>query len=383
MRKLRIVGAVFGVLLLVGGALLGVAYRASDRLRALGGEPDAYSWLRIRASPQFHVDHFENHEPTSITGGLRPSVLLHWLFGREQRVPTCPLPMVHDAKSRLAEPSSSGLRITWLGHSTTLIELDGVKVLTDPQWSERASPVDFAGPRRFHPPPLALADLPKLDAVVISHEHYDHLDRATVQQLAQQGAHFHVPLGMRAHLLLWGVPNGQINEHDWWQGVPLPGAVELIAVPSRHFNGRGRPGGVGALWTSWTLIGPEHRVFFSGDTGPSQDMREIAALQGPFDVALLEIGQWDASWGDIHLGPTAALEAARTLHARRLLPIHWATFELAFHAWSEPAETLLREAGPRGMALVMPMLGEPVEPTLGEAGSTWWRNLPPIAASCP
>jgi L-ascorbate metabolism protein UlaG (beta-lactamase superfamily) len=206
---------------------------------------------------------------------------------------------------------------------------------------------------------------------------------ASVRLLAHKGVLFHVPLGVGSHLALWGVPGEQIVEHDWWQGAVLPNGVEIISTPARHFNGRGVPGRVGALWTSWTLIGREHRVFFSGDTGPSENMREIGALHGPFDVALLEIGQWDASWGEIHLGPRGALDAQSILRAQYLLPIHWATFELAFHAWSEPAETLLREGAKHGAKLVTPRLGEPIEPTLGEKGDSWWRALPPIAASCP
>jgi L-ascorbate metabolism protein UlaG (beta-lactamase superfamily) len=315
--------------------------------------------------------------------GSKWRALSYWATGSEMRRPTCPLPIASDAAERLRTRVASGLRVTWLGHSTTLIEIDGTTVLTDPVWSERASPSRWAGPRRFHPPPLALASLPHIDAVLISHEHYDHLDMASVEALAARGIAFHVPLGIGPHLRAWGVPRAQIFEHDWWQQAELPSGLRLVSTPARHFNGRGVPGRIGALWTSWSLIGPRHRVFFSGDSGPSRAFSEIARREGPFDLALLEIGQYDFSWGDIHLGPIGALDAHAALGAKLLLPIHWATFQLAYHAWSEPAETLVREARRRGVGVVTPRPGEPIEPTLGRTTSAWWRALPPLAKRCP
>ena len=275
--------------------------------------------------------------------------------------------------------------MTWLGHSTTLLELDGARILTDPMWSDRASPSEWVGPKRFHAPPLALDALPKLDAVVISHEHYDHLDERTVKALAKTGVAFHVPLGIGAHLAAWDVPASQIHEHDWWKEETLPGGVRVVATPARHFNGRGLPWRKGALWTSWSLVGPKHRVFFSGDTGLTDSLREIKKRLGPFDVALFEIGQWNQAWGDIHLGPAGALEAHARLGAKVLIPIHWSTFVLAYHAWSEPAETLLAKASSKGATVLTPRLGEPIEAAASPLPRTtaWWRALPPIAAKCP
>jgi len=369
----------------LGALLVAVAWLTTDRFRAFGGAPDAASLTRMRASPRFAGDHFVNAEPTEVMKVGVWAATRQWIAGGEaMRTPPCPLPRVTDVAARLATPPSSGLRITWLGHSTTLIEIDGAAILTDAMWSERASPSTAVGPLRFHPPPLALASLPKLDAVVVSHDHFDHLDMQTVRALAGRGVTFHVALGVGAHLAAWGVGAAQIAEHDWWERAQLGrGGVELVSTPARHFSGRGVPGRVGSLWTSWAVVGPAHRVFFSGDTGLGDAFAEIGAREGPFDVALLEIGQYHPSWGDIHLGPAGALEAHRRLGAKTLLPIHWATFELGLHAWSEPPETLVREADARGVAVVTPMLGEPVEPTLGHRGSRWWRALPPIAAACP
>ena len=378
--KLRLlVRLVTGVIVLLAAA----TWLSTDHLRAFGGSPDA---AKLRSSPHFDGHRFVNTEYTPMMADSSSSslgVLRHWLFGHELRAPNCPLPLYGNGAAELQKPPASEVRVTWLGHSTTILEVDGVTVLTDPIWSERASPSRWVGPRRFHPPPMALDALPHLDAVLISHEHYDHLDEATVQALAKRGVAFHVPLGIGAHLTAWGVPAAQIVEHDWWQPATLPHGVQLTSVPARHFNGRGVPGRVGASWTSWALVGPRHRLFYSGDTGLHAAMREIGARLGPFDVALLEIGQYDPSWGNIHLGPLGALEANERLGGRVLFPIHWATFELGMHDWSEPAETLTVEAAKRHVAITTPRLGEPVEPLLHPTTPAWWRALPPIAASCP
>ncbi|MBX3204821.1 MAG: MBL fold metallo-hydrolase [Labilithrix sp.] len=379
-RRARVALRVFAVLALL---LLVLVYAGTDGLRGFGGRPSEATLARMKASPHFVGGQFVNQEPTELMKPGQWEATKQWVAGDEMRAPTCPLPIVTDAAARLATPPPTGLRITWLGHSTTLIEIDGARILTDPNWSERSSPSRWVGPKRFHPPPLALADLPRIDAVLVSHEHFDHLDMETVRALAAKGIAFHVPLGVSAHLEAWGVPAAQIFEHDWWQRAAIGSGVEVVSTPSRHFNGRGLPLRVGTFWTSWSIVGPEHRVFFSGDTGLQEAFREIGAREGPFDVALLEIGQAHPSWGDIHLGPEGALEAHARLGAKRLFPIHWGTFQLAMHAWSEPPETLTALAERRGVSLVTPRLGEPVEPTRGDPSTPWWRALPPIAAACP
>ncbi len=382
-RLARWFGYAFGGLVVLALAGVVLAWLSTNHFAAFGGSPDP---ARLRGSPEFVGGRFRNPEPTSLMAGRKwVWALREWFFGKEMRAPICPLPVVTDTAARLAAPPASGLRVTWLGHSTTLIEIDGATVLSDPMWSERASPSRWVGPKRFAPPPLALAALPHLDAVVVSHEHYDHLDEMTVRALAARGVPFHVPLGIGAHLAAWGVPAAQIVEHDWWQDATLPGGVRLVSTPSRHFNGRGLPWRTGALWTSWSIVGPRHRVFFSGDTGPTESLREIARREGPFDVALIEVGQYNTAWGDIHLGPEGALDAFARSGARVLIPIHWGTFVLAYHAWSEPPETLVTLAAKRGATVLTPMLGEPVEPaaTPLPATTAWWRAYPPIADRCP
>jgi L-ascorbate metabolism protein UlaG (beta-lactamase superfamily) len=385
-RWLRRLLRVGGVGLVLGLVVLVFAWFSTGCFSAFGGTPSAATRARIQVSPQFVAGQFQNSEPTTL---MAPSAywpaLKHWLTGEEMRAPSCALPVVHDTAARLAAPPASGLRITWLGHSTSLIEIDGATVLTDPMWSDRASPSSWVGPKRFHAPPLALTALPRVDAVLISHEHYDHLDMETIQKLAMRGVEFHVPLGIAGHLETWGVPPKHIIEHDWWQDAKLHNGLRIVSTPARHFNGRGVPWRTGALWTSWSLAGSQHRVFFSGDTGLTEMFREIAVREGPFDVAMLEIGQYHETWGSIHLGPQGALEAFTRIGAKTLIPIHWGTFVLAYHAWSEPVETLVMEAAKRNAVVATPRLGEPIEPSADTPTPTtaWWRELPPISKTCP
>jgi L-ascorbate metabolism protein UlaG (beta-lactamase superfamily) len=257
-------------------------------------------------------------------------------------------------------------------------------VLTDPVWGERASPLGFAGPRRFQPVPVPLAALPPLDAVVVSHDHYDHLCRATIRQLARTNVPFFTSLGVGAHLEAWGVAAQRITELDWWESARLPGAeLTVTAAPAQHFSGRGLGDRNATAWSSFALQGSRHAVFFSGDTGLTDEYRAIAARLGRFDLVMLEVGAFHPAWGDIHLGPENALAALDLLGGGRLLPVHWGTFNLAMHAWDDPAETLVGLAPARGTQLVMPRLGQPVEPARVGEIDPWWRALRDAARVAP
>lgn len=326
------------------------------------------------ASAQFVNGGFRN---TSGKGpALKPGtmpVIGEFLFSRKRRFPAAPLPSV-DPLRFWPTPLDTGLRVTWLGHSTMLLEIDGVTVLTDPVWGERVSPLSFAGPKRFQPVPVPIASLPKLDAVVVSHDHYDHLDRLSVVELIKLGVPFYVSLGMGAILESWGVPPDRVFELDWWQSVDVRG-LRITATPSQHFSGRGVGDRNKTLWSSLVFETARHRVFFSGDTGLTDEYTQIAARFAPFDLVMLEVGAFHPAWGDIHLGPDNALEALKLLGGGPLLPVHWGTFNLAVHAWDEPAERLLEVAPKRGVQLVMPMLGAPVEPSRVDKVEPWWRSV--------
>jgi L-ascorbate metabolism protein UlaG (beta-lactamase superfamily) len=332
---------------------------------------------RIKGSPRYRDGAFRNTQLVAqgLKKGTAAPTMSEFLCGGQRRTPAGPLPSV-DPRPLWARPDQSGLRATWLGHSTVLLEVDGARVLTDPVWGERASPVSFAGPRRFQPVPAPLSALPRLDAVIVSHDHYDHLDHPTILELAGMSVPFFTSLGVGAHLEAWGVPPERITELDWWESARVPGTeLELTAAPSQHFSGRGLGGRNGTLWSSFVVKGPRHAVFFSGDTGLTPEYGEIRTRLGPFDLVMLEVGAFHPSWGDIHLGPENALEALALLGGGAFLPVHWGTFNLAMHAWDEPAETLVSLAPGRGARLVMPRLGQPIEPAHVELVDPWWRPL--------
>ncbi len=344
-------------------------------MSAFGARARGLRLERMKASPRYSDGAFRNTSP--IAPGLRKgnalSTMGEYFCGGERRVPSAPLPSVSPLES-WSRPAETGLRATWLGHSTVLLELDGVRVLTDPVWGERASPMSFAGPKRFQPVPVELSELPELDAVVISHDHYDHLDYPTILELARREVPFVTSLGVGAHLEAWGIAPERITELDWWEEHDVGRGVHVTAAPSQHFSGRKMGSRNATLWSSLALRGPRHSVFFSGDTGLTAEYETIRQRLGAFDLVLLEVGAFHPAWGDIHLGPANALEALKLLGGGSFLPVHWGTFNLAIHAWDEPAESLLKLA-PSDVSLLMPRLGEAVEPQRYERVQPWWRDI--------
>jgi L-ascorbate metabolism protein UlaG (beta-lactamase superfamily) len=347
-------------------------------MRTFGKKPSGARLERIKDSPLWTGDSFRNIFP--IPAGLRsteigmPSIR-DFICGGERRVPRAPLPNMNPTDTWL-RPSNSGLRATWLGHSTVLIEIDGFRILTDPVWGPRASPSRIAGPKRFQPVPVALKAMPPIDLVVLSHDHYDHLDYPTIRQLAKLPIPFVTSLGVGAHLEAFGVPPERITELDWWETYTLPKAdISVTAAPSQHFSGRGLTDRNQTLWSSMVIKSPRHSVFFSGDTGLTTQYEEIRQRLGPFDLVMLEVGAFHPAWGDIHLGPENALQAHAMLGGGAFLPVHWGTFNLALHAWDYPAESIFALAQQQNVQLVMPRLGEAVEPNLVDTVQPWWRDV--------
>jgi len=285
-------------------------------------------------------------------------------------------------------PPSSGLRVTWLGHSNLLVEIDGRRVLIDPVWGEFASPFTFAGPRRFYPPPLPLDELPDVDAIIISHDHYDHLDTPTVDALKTRDITWFVPLGVGAHLEYWGVDAGRVVELDWWESREHAG-LTITCTPSRHFSGRMLPGTNGGptLWAGWTVKSEAHNIYYSGDTALFDELVDIGARLGPFDLTMIEAGAYNQAWADVHLGPEQAVRAHRLVKGEVMLPVHWGMFDLALHGWTEPAERVLRAAERENVRVVTPGPGDWVEPSAGLVPNAttypnrWWPEVPWVDAA--
>lgn len=354
-------------------------------MKSFGARAQGERLERMRASARWVGDGFRNVH--AVLPGLRDSraqrpTLGDFLRGDPRRVPGTRLPSV-DPREAWRRAPETGLRATWLAHSTLLLEIDGVRVLTDPVWGTRASPFRLLGPARFQPMPLRLREMPPVDVIAITHDHYDHLDYPTIRALARHSsAPFVTSLGVGAHLQAWGVDASRITELDWWESHRVPGTeLTISAAPAQHFSGRGLKDRNATLWSSLVFRGERHAVFFSGDTGLTSEYAAIRERFGPFDLVMLEIGAFHPAWGDIHLGPVNAVRAYEYLGGGALLPVHWATFSLSTHAWDEPAETLLGLAERRGVPLLMPCFGEAVEPARLAPVRPWWRGAPQAGAA--
>jgi L-ascorbate metabolism protein UlaG (beta-lactamase superfamily) len=331
---------------------------------------------RARASKQFRDGRFYNTYPfrPGITGNSF-ALMREFFFGGKKRAPQSPLPVENPVPAWATEPAT-GLRVTWLGHSSLFVEIDGSRILTDPVFGDYAAPFPMPGRKRFHPVPAKLSEFPKIDVILQSHDHYDHLCVKTWKQIAKLRIPVVTSLGVGARLEKLGVDPSLIIELDWWEEHSLPNSsTSIVATPAQHFSGRGIGDRNVTLWSSWVIKGNAHRVFFSGDTGLNDELAVIGKRFGPFDLTMIEIGASNPAWADIHLGPVNALTAFRMLGGGTMLPIHWATFDLALHEWDEPAETLSRLAEKSGDRILTPLLGRPIEPELVESTAPWWREV--------
>ncbi|AWW36646.1 MULTISPECIES: MBL fold metallo-hydrolase [Streptomyces] len=359
----------------------------SSGLRALqpeafGADPSGERMARIRRSPYFKDGVFQNPGgPSRTRPSGSPLDFAKKYFdkdSRSRRAPKGTIPVHPTTLADLAEPPATGLRLTWTGHSSVLAEIDGQRVLFDPVWGERCSPFAFAGPKRLHPVPLPVAALGPVDVVVISHDHYDHLDLPTIKALAGTDTLFAVPLGVGAHLEHWGVPAERVRELDWHEATQV-GGLTLTATPARHFCGRGLRNTQHTLWASWVVAGERHRIFHSGDTGYFEGFRDIGADYGPFDATMIQIGAYSDFWPDIHMTPDEGMRAHLDLQGGEpggvMIPIHWGTFNLAPHAWAEPGAWTMDAAEKAGQAAAFPRPGEPFEPAGKLPVEPWWEAV--------
>jgi L-ascorbate metabolism protein UlaG (beta-lactamase superfamily) len=373
-RWVRRLSIGLGVVVLLALAGAGVAAWVLT-LPPFGAELSGERLARAQASPHYRDGAFANPPPPAATrtAGDVWTMLRRQYGGDEVRIPPSPLPVVAVDPRTLSTPPAPGLRAFWIGHASVYVELDGVRLLVDPVFSEYASPFEL-GPRRFHPPPIALAELPRIDAVLITHDHYDHLDMRAAQHLAGRGAAFHVPLGIGAHLERWGIPAAQIREYEWWQEQTLR-SVRIVSTPTRHYSGRALSRNA-TLWTSWSVIGARHRFYVSGDTGYADHFRAIGDKLGPFDLSFVKVGAYGpgAPWADIHMGAEDAVRAHRDVRAARMVPVHWGTFNLAFHAWDEPIRRTLAAAEAHRVDVLTPRIGELFDADRPFASVAWWEE---------
>lgn len=297
---------------------------------------------------------------------------MYWqfFFVDNNRVPAQELPQQHVNIKEMFATDSQGLKVSWLGHSSLLINLDGQRIITDPILERKVS---LIGPTRFNEQlPLQAENIPEIDVVIISHNHYDHLNKFSILQLLDKTKHFLVPIGVAHALEGWGVPENKITELGWGQEYREK-ELQIIATPTQHFSGRGLFDRNETETASWVIGNMNHRIFFSGDTGYFDGFKKIGNTYGPFDMTFLECGAYDTRWGQIHMLPEQTVQAHIDLKGKILNPIHWATFNLALHPWYEPMERLVAESERRNITISTPIAGQTVDFATPPNSKKWWR----------
>jgi L-ascorbate metabolism protein UlaG (beta-lactamase superfamily) len=337
-----------------------------------GASPEGEHLEKIKQSENYSSGQFQNLIPTSMDMNLRSgsSVMYEWIFQGNNRVPSKPLPTTFGFNA-----ADTALQVTWFGHSAVLLEIDGKKLLLDPMLGDAAAPVSFMTRRFDYQQAINLDSIPTVDAVIISHDHYDHLDYPSIKALKDRVGHFYTALGVGAHLQRWGVDPSKITEMDWWE-TAMHENLKLIAAPARHFSGRGISDRNKTQWASWIIIGKKEKVYFSGDSGYGPHFKEIGEKYGPFDFAMMECGQYNERWEAIHMMPEQTVQAGLDVQAKKMMPIHWGAFNLALHSWTDPVERALNAAENHDVEVLTPVIGKKF--ALSEANQnqeSWWRSF--------
>ena len=271
---------------------------------------------------------------------------------------------------------NSKTRFIWFGHSTFLLQIKGKNLLIDPMFGNVPAPNPLLGNKRFsNKLPIEIEKLPSIDAVLITHDHYDHLDYESIQKLKDKVNIFYTPLGIGIHLLKWGVEKERIIELDWWQEIKYD-ELTIRCTPAQHFSGRGISDREKTLWCSWIIQSDDENLFFSGDSGYASHFKEIGDQYGPFDFAFMECGQYNNLWPLVHMLPEETVQAGLDIKAKRIMPIHWGAFKLASHSWTDPVERISKKAKELNVDLVIPKIGEIIEIGLNDSEEIypWWRN---------
>lgn len=357
-----------------GLAMLGLAAACST-------SPDKVCESPYAQSPQYKGCGFHNMDNPDVLP-QQSSFKIWWRVLTETKVGTVPvdaIPMKPLSRAQLDALDNTRNHVVRLGHSSHLLKLRGSYWLIDPVFSERTSPLQWIGPKRFHPSPIALTELPDIEGLVLSHDHYDHLDTATIEYLNGKVKRYFVPLGVGRRLQGMGVAAERITELDWWQthshATQAQGGVTLTATPAQHFSGRSLTDRNETLWASWVLQSGDQRIFYSGDSGYFPGFKQIGARFGGFDLALMENGAYDSYWPAVHMTPEQTLQAFQDVKARTLYGVHNSTFDLAFHPWQDPLERLAALAERNGIELATPLIGEVLTVGQGRANALWWKGL--------
>ncbi len=359
------------LLAVMGIVLLALIYQKFHPV--FGGKSSPENLETLKQSPNFLNGRFnnQNHTPMHGSTGNLISMVKDFLKGNPQSRPALTIP-VQPLVPPMAATGDKQVKITWFGHSAFLLELDGKILLLDPMLGKYSSPLPLIGMKRYSEKPVRIKELPEIDAVLLSHDHYDHLDYKSIIKLKDKVKAFHVPLGVGNHLERWGVPKEKIKNYDWWEEAELGGLL-LACTPAQHFSGRNLHDRNATLWCSWVIRGQDTSIFFSGDGGYGTHFAEIREKYGAFDVTLLECGQYDRRWKAIHMMPEESIQAHLDLQGKMMIPIHWGAFTLAFHSWTEPVERALKAAQERDLVIATPRISETI--ILGAANYPdlpWW-----------
>lgn len=342
-----------------------------------GARPSKADAERYSASRQYNGGKFHNAVPTNMdmSAGDFVRVMVQFFKGSPGREPGDKLSVLHPDPIVIAK-AQPATRLTWFGHSAFLLQIDSMNILIDPMFGAVPAPHPWLGRARFTEGlPIAVDRLPHIDAIILSHDHYDHLDHGSILALKERTDRFFVPLGVGAHLRLWGVPEEHITEMDWWEEASFRG-LELACTPARHFSGRGITDRFTTLWSSWVITGRQDNIYFSGDGGYGPHFAEIGERYGPFDVAMMECGQYNELWHEIHMMPEETAQAAIDVRAERFMPIHWGSFALAMHSWTDPVVRVIAKANELGMPITTPRIGEVIDLASGSWPQGSWWDVP-------
>lgn len=339
-----------------------------------GSSPSGKFLKALEKSVQFNneTNRFENLE--QMGNKIELVKLLTDSFSKENLAPGFELPFIETNINEFKKGTDE-FKFVWLGHSSFLINFSGKIILYDPVFSSSVSPIYFLG-KRFQPTPISLEELPPIDYIILSHDHYDHLDIDSITHFQDSNTVFFTPLGVGSHLRSWGIEENRITELDWWESAKV-GELEFILTPAKHFSGRVGFDKNKTLWGSWIMKGSNQKYFFSGDSGYGDHFKQIGSKYGPFDLTFMENGQYNPMWTAVHMLPSHTVKAQRDLKSKRMVPMHWGMFTLSTHTWFDPVQSLGREAKKFNLELIVPKLGEIISVSPSINIENWWQELIP------